>query len=203
MATACELRRSDNDNDGIEDGSEIQQGSDMNLVTPVISALQPPSGTALGPTIVTVQGTNFLPGLSVQFGAQNPTPSNLTPTSFDVTLQPTTPGGVLPLVVTLPNGETRLRRIREPAEQAPRRLDPVGHAAQLRLERLAFRDRRRPAVRHRRRHRPDLRLPGRRADRRGPRWRRADRGPALPDHERKRMHGGGVGGSRRRRQPHR
>ena len=95
----------DNDGDGIDDGTEIAQGSDINVVTPNITALVPSTFPELAATTVTVQGSNFDPGQTVVFGSEAPAPQNLTPTSFDVPLAGTQEDGTVPVIVTLPNGE--------------------------------------------------------------------------------------------------
>jgi len=100
---------SDNDGDGLEDEVEVAGGSDINLVTPVISSLNPPAARESAPGTITVHGSNFQPGFTVAFGADSPTPFNVTPTSFQVTLGPQ-PIGPASIVVTNPNGE---------ADQAP------------------------------------------------------------------------------------
>lgn len=95
---------SDNDGDLFSDVQEISMGSDINLVTPAITSRVPSSADAFALTTVTVQGVNFQPGLSVQFGTQSPAPQNLTSTSFQVVVGPQ-PVGTATVTVTLPNGE--------------------------------------------------------------------------------------------------
>ena len=96
----------DNDNDGILDGVEVAQGSDINLVTPTVTAVNPSATDFAFPATVTVSGTNFDPGLSVVFGTQTPVPSNVTPTSFDVTVGPQAQGFFPDVQVAATNGET-------------------------------------------------------------------------------------------------
>jgi len=93
----------DNDGDGIPDGVEFGQ-SDINLVTPTITGFSPTTADGFETTLVQVQGTNFAPGLAVSFGTENPTPTNLTATSFDVMVGPQ-PEGIASVSVTLPNAE--------------------------------------------------------------------------------------------------
>jgi hypothetical protein len=99
----------DNDDDGLLDGDEAGS-SDPNLVTPRISGYTNPpvSRCDPGPFVVSVAGTFFdEPGLAVDFGAQAPTPQNVTATSFDVTVLTPGIGRVsAPLTVTLGNGES-------------------------------------------------------------------------------------------------
>ncbi len=95
----------DNDGDGILDGDELAQGSNINVVTPTISGFSPASADGFESTVVTVSGTSFVAGMTVAFGSQNPTPSNITPTSFDVTVG-SQPEGDASVTVTLPNAES-------------------------------------------------------------------------------------------------
>lgn len=95
----------DNDDDGLSDGAEIAQGSDINLVTPTLTSLAPPTVDGFETTSIHVQGTNFASGMAVVFGSETPTPTNLSPTSFDVLVGPQ-PEGTVDVSVTLPNGES-------------------------------------------------------------------------------------------------
>lgn len=97
----------DNDGDGISDASELAEGSDMNLVTPVIAGVTPPSAGQEFTTDVTVTGTGFEPSMTVAFGSESPVPSNVSSTSFDVTVGPQ-PAGAVDVQVTRTNGETDL-----------------------------------------------------------------------------------------------
>ncbi len=95
----------DNDDDGLTDGQEVAQGSDINVVTPIVTAAVPDSGDANLTHAVTVQGSNFEPGLTVVFGSETPTPSNVTSTSFDVSVGPQA-AGPADIQVTIPNGQS-------------------------------------------------------------------------------------------------
>jgi hypothetical protein len=96
----------DNDDDGLPDPGELAQGSDPNLVTPTISSFNPATMREQTTGTVTVTGTNFdEPGLAVVFGSQTPTPTSVTPTSFDVSVGPQA-FGTVPVVVSLGNGES-------------------------------------------------------------------------------------------------
>ena len=95
----------DNDDDGLSDGVEVAQGSDINLVTPAISGFDPSAAEGSVTSSVEVQGTGFLPGLSVVFGSETPTPTNVTATSFDVSVGPQSQGAAS-VIVTNPNGES-------------------------------------------------------------------------------------------------
>jgi hypothetical protein len=96
----------DNDGDGLSDADEMSQGSDPNLVTPTLAGFLPPSLLEQTSASVTVTGTNFdEPGLAVAFGSQTPTPTSVTPTSFQVSVGPQPPGSA-PVVISLANGES-------------------------------------------------------------------------------------------------
>lgn len=95
----------DNDADGLPDITEVAQGSNVNLVTPIVTGVTPGSAQFSTTVGVTVNGSNFQPPLSVVFGTQTPTPTNVTPTSFDLTVGPQTPGSAS-VQVTNGNGET-------------------------------------------------------------------------------------------------
>jgi hypothetical protein len=95
---------SDNDADAQSDTAEVAQGSDINLITPTIAGFVPSFVPFGGQGTVQVQGTFFEPGLTVVFGTQMPTPSNVTSTSFDVLVGPQT--GLATVTVTRLNGES-------------------------------------------------------------------------------------------------
>ena len=97
----------DNDDDGLDDSTEISLGFDINLVTPRAVTATPSTASFLDTTAVTVQGTGFRPGLSVAFGSQTPAPSSITATSFNVTVGPQGPGPVN-VTVTNTNGQTSI-----------------------------------------------------------------------------------------------
>lgn len=94
----------DNDNDGLLDGVEFAAGSDINLITPTVTGTTPVFADSLLSTLVTIHGTNFESGMTVQFGSQTPTPTNVTPTSADVLVGPQ-PAGNVNVDVTRINGE--------------------------------------------------------------------------------------------------
>lgn len=106
---------SDNDGDGIADGAEINGGSDMNLVTPRMTTISAPDGSSIFRlnklTFMSVTGTGFIAGLSVQVGALSPTPVNVTETSFDVLIGGGQVAGVAAVTVTNSNGETDMGQI--------------------------------------------------------------------------------------------
>jgi hypothetical protein len=95
----------DNDADGLGDAIELAQGSDVNLVTPTVTGITPATGSDADPTLVTVSGTNFTPGLTFTIGSQTPAISNLGANTFDATVGPQ-PAGAVSIAVTLPNGQS-------------------------------------------------------------------------------------------------
>ncbi len=96
---------SDNDNDGISDTAEIIAGSDINLISPTISSLSPPTADGFVSTPVSIFGTNFTAGSTVVFGSQTPAIVSATATQLDVVVGPQAPGPVT-VSVTHPNGES-------------------------------------------------------------------------------------------------
>jgi hypothetical protein len=94
----------DNDGDGIDDSAEIAAGTNPNLVTPVLTAIQPNSGLYFQATHVTVTGQNFLPGLTSSLGAEVLAPQNVLPGSFEADVGPQTQGQ-RDLAVANANGE--------------------------------------------------------------------------------------------------
>lgn len=97
----------DNDDDGIPDGVEVVAGTSINLETPTITDVAS-AGPVISylPNVLTVTGTNFDTLATVGFGAETPTPSGQTPTSFEITVTPDELNATLPVQVTLANGET-------------------------------------------------------------------------------------------------
>jgi hypothetical protein len=95
----------DNDDDGLSDVAEVAQGSDINLVTPTISGFSPSTADGFEVTTVEVQGTGFADPMTVSFGSQNPTATNVTPTTFDVEVGPQ-PQGTVSVSATHANGES-------------------------------------------------------------------------------------------------
>jgi hypothetical protein len=72
---------------------------------PVIASLSPNFAGSTVTSVVTVNGSGFLPGLMVQFGSETPTPTSFTPTSFDVSVGPQ-PVGTVTVLLTNPNSTT-------------------------------------------------------------------------------------------------
>jgi hypothetical protein len=95
----------DNDDDGVSDASEFSNGTGLNLVTPTLTGFVPPTGDSGRSQTVTVQGTNFEPGIAVAFGTQTPAPSSVTPTSLEVVVGPQAVGPAS-VVLTRTNGES-------------------------------------------------------------------------------------------------
>jgi hypothetical protein len=93
----------DNDADAQSDTLEVAQGSDINLITPTITNIGPPIPAGAQGT-VHVSGTFFEPGITVVFGTQTPTPTNVTATGFEVLVGPQV--GQVTVTVTRLNGES-------------------------------------------------------------------------------------------------
>ena len=70
---------------------------------PSITGFSPAQAFANESTTVTILGSNFEAGLSVQFGSETPTATNLTAGCFDVQVGPQ-PVGIVTVTVTLANG---------------------------------------------------------------------------------------------------
>jgi hypothetical protein len=96
---------SDNDADSFSDVAELAQGSDINLVTPVITAFSPDVRLDQLPATVHVTGSNFEPGMSVSVGGANVAPTNVTAGAFDVVF-PTQTATQVNVVVTRLNGQS-------------------------------------------------------------------------------------------------
>ena len=97
---------SDNDNDGISDSGELSAGSDLNLITPTLSAVFFPGWSPTDATLtVSASGTNFEAGMTVAFGSESPVPMSMTATTFDVQVGPQ-PAGFKNVTVTRLNGES-------------------------------------------------------------------------------------------------
>lgn len=99
----------DNDGDGFVDNVEVSNGTGVNLITPLISSIANEVGSATGRAgeakIMTITGSGFLAGLTIQVGAENPTPQNLTSTSFEITVGMGQSEGNTAVTVTNPNAE--------------------------------------------------------------------------------------------------
>jgi hypothetical protein len=78
---------------------------DFFLLVPQIDSFSPARFDQGQPGTVTVAGQNFYPGMTVDFGSQTPTPTNVTATSFDVSIAGTEPPAFVSVTVTLPNGK--------------------------------------------------------------------------------------------------
>lgn len=75
------------------------------FLEPSISSFSPARFDQGQAGTITVTGQNFIAGMTVQFGSQSPVPSNVTPTSFDISVDGSEPPGFVSVTVTLPNGE--------------------------------------------------------------------------------------------------
>jgi hypothetical protein len=94
----------DNDGDTLPDAQEVDLGLGVNLITPNLISLGPSTGLANTVFSVHLTGTSFEPGMSVQFGSEFPTPTNVTATGADVQVGPQPPG-VVSVGVTRTNGQ--------------------------------------------------------------------------------------------------
>jgi hypothetical protein len=97
----------DNDNDGLSDATEVAQGSNPNRLTPTVTGFAPTTLPAWAPGSATVYGTKFdlLANLSVTFGIPPAvTPTNVTATSFDVSVA-AQPAGPRLVTITSSNGD--------------------------------------------------------------------------------------------------
>ena len=95
----------DNDGDGIADGTELANGTALNLVTPTLTAVDPALANADLTTTVTLSGSSFEAGMSVEIGSESPTPSISSATTLEVEVGPQTPG-LVDVTVTRLNGES-------------------------------------------------------------------------------------------------
>ena len=101
----------DNDGDSITDDMEIANGTGVNLPTPTILTIVSTSTSTASARagvagMVTITGTGFLTGLSVQAGPESPAPQNLTSTGFDITIGAAQSPGPASITVTNPNAES-------------------------------------------------------------------------------------------------
>jgi hypothetical protein len=79
-------------------------------IIPTITATDPIALPVGVPTPITITGTNFVPGITVDLEGAPATPSNITATSFDTTLTALA-SAALTLTVTRPSGEFATRQI--------------------------------------------------------------------------------------------
>jgi hypothetical protein len=100
----------DNDDDGIPDGTELTQGSDINLVTPSLSALQFSPVLAVAPAAVGLLGNRYEPGMSVLLDGNPLAPFDVTPTSARFQPPAPHPVGSFPVRVQLANGQLSTSR---------------------------------------------------------------------------------------------
>lgn len=98
----------DNDGDSINDQRELSDGSNMNLVTPTLSGVEPDPVFLFDPATVTLGGLHFDPGMTVFLDGDPIASSGVTATS--ATIQPASghPAGSVPIFVELPNGQRSL-----------------------------------------------------------------------------------------------
>jgi hypothetical protein len=95
---------SDNDNDGINDTTELVDGTDINLVSPKLSSIAGNASTTF-PATLAITGLGFLSGLSATVSGNPTTVDTLSVTSFTLDVPPLLLG-THPLVVMNANGET-------------------------------------------------------------------------------------------------
>ena len=108
----------DNDNDSISDTNEVSAGSGVNLITPIVSDIQPPSALWSSEPLLSVTGANFEAGLTAELGDEMPAPQGLTASAFQLALTEPHPKGQNTLRVTRLNGEVGARTITFTADQA-------------------------------------------------------------------------------------
>jgi hypothetical protein len=97
---------SDNDADNINDEDELAQGSNINLITPLITALSPQNlQISALPTTIHVTGSGFEAGMAVTVNGASAVPTNVTSGSFDVVF-PVQTSTLANLVVTRVNGQS-------------------------------------------------------------------------------------------------
>ena len=75
-------------------------------VMPTLTSFSPEFFQEGASGTVTIEGTNFIPGMTVQFGSQSPTPTNITATSLDVAVGPFLAGDQTVVVTRPDNGES-------------------------------------------------------------------------------------------------
>jgi hypothetical protein len=89
----------------LPNGETGSSSFDFFYFDPAISSIFPTRADEGATTPVTITGQNFITGLVAQVGTQTPTPTNVTPTSFDLLVGPQPPG-IVDVTVTLPNGRS-------------------------------------------------------------------------------------------------
>ncbi len=101
----------DNDGDGILDGVEVANGSDINLVTPTLISPLPSTVSAFAWTTLQVRGTGLSGVSSVSFAGESVVAYAVTDTEFSVDVTTPTTTSPASLVVTLGNGENTSRDV--------------------------------------------------------------------------------------------
>ena len=96
----------DNDNDGVSDEVEAATGRDINLLSPSINSRSPSQIRAYQNSTLVMTGTGLDTLASVTFGAETPTATNITPTSFEIAVQAETAAPEFSVVATLANGQS-------------------------------------------------------------------------------------------------
>ncbi len=96
----------DNDGDLIPDIEEVANGTPINLVSPTITGTTPSNLRVFEDTSLAVAGFNLGTLTSVTLDGAAITPSNATPTGFDLSFPFYTATGTATIVVTIANGES-------------------------------------------------------------------------------------------------
>ena len=95
----------DNDGDGRLDADELATGNSINLVTPRIASISPPSVPSFTPTTLQVSGAFLGTIVSVSYGAESPTATAVSGTGFEIEVSSDTAASELSLQVVAANGE--------------------------------------------------------------------------------------------------
>lgn len=98
----------DNDDDGFNDADELAVGNSINVVSPRIIGITPDPVTSWATTTLVVSGLNLQDVATVSFGAESPTPMQVSPTSFEVDVVTEVVATSQTLFMALANGETAL-----------------------------------------------------------------------------------------------
>ena len=98
----------DNDGDQIDDAAELAAGSSINLVSPRITGVSPDPVTSWAATTLVVTGTNLATVSAVSWGAEMPTPTQVSDTGFEVAVVTEVVAAAQSVGVTLANGESIL-----------------------------------------------------------------------------------------------
>lgn len=95
----------DNDGDGLLDADELATGNSINLVTPQVTSVSPPSVPSFTSTTVQVTGAFLGTIASVSYGSESPIAATVSATGFEIEVLSETVGSDLSLQVVAANGE--------------------------------------------------------------------------------------------------